>query len=331
MTKIGGALIALALFCAACQKDHDDAHGAATAEDGVNLGTPSGAATTSDARLDSEQNASAQAEDAGSNLNDNVDDAGTEDSTAADESAAVSEVTTATAGAAAPANASQAANAGTGGSASNSSELGCSGACGLGILGATCEQDDDCVTGYACRVAEILTDANGNRQELRACARPCAPDGDQCLAGEKCQTLTGDADQYLCLRIWNVPFALCGASVTSACSGGLECKRIPSDQSYGQCVQPCQLSSSDQTSQCPDDYTCQDLLDDPGVGVCTRTAPRGWPCGTQFGLSCAPEDLCISEGSVARCYQNCTGTFRCDDRGQLCRRLDADTRYCDDL
>jgi len=331
MTKIGGALAALALCCAACHKDHDRAYNDAGVDDGAVWQdpsaagqTPSAGTTASDVTLNPDQAVSAQhttEEEAGSPASVDPGDAGADSGASTDDNTAEDAATSEE-----PAESTD----GDGeevdddNRAPSSEELGCAGPCGLGLQGATCEQDDDCLTGLACRIAEVTTDARGQRQEVRACTHACTPGGNQCAAGEKCQSLNGAADQYACLSVWNVPFTWCGASLTAVCSDDLECRRIPADQSYGICVQPCQLNAP----QCPNGFTCQNVLDESsGRGICIRTAERGWPCGIQLGLSCGAEDLCVSDGTIARCLQNCTETHLC--QSGLCRRLDADTRYCD--
>jgi hypothetical protein len=78
---------------------------------------------------------------------------------------------------------------------------------------------------------------------------------------------------------------------------------------------------------CPTDLMCLDTLMNGTTGICSKRVGRGEKC--DIGLECNTGDICIDDGTVAQCYQDCTMSGSCDD-GKTCVPLTgSDGKICD--
>jgi len=195
---------------------------------------------------------------------------------------------------------------------------------GSGKEGLECDSNADCGSGLSClRADERVTD-------LKVCARPCKAVAD-CETGERCLTVTKDPADSLCWSIEGQALALCGPGHTALCdeSKNLGCLRVEDEDrsiAAGVCLSPCELGKD---SSCSAGFACLDIIDEGETGLCAKTSERGEICDEPKGRFCEPGNLCLSDGSEWRCYQDCSESGSCDDDKECKAFMNEEGGYCE--
>jgi hypothetical protein len=195
---------------------------------------------------------------------------------------------------------------------------------GSGKEGVECTAHADCGSGLSCLKADKLD------SDLKVCARPCRND-DGCEDDERCLAITGEPSEGFCWNTVSKALDLCGPAHTALCDEEkkLGCLRVENDEGSvagGVCLSPCELGKED---ACPDGFSCLDIIDEEDTGLCARTIGRGDVCDEPKGEFCEPGNLCLSDSSAWRCYQDCSESNRCDDNKE-CKELTGDQgAYCE--
>lgn len=195
---------------------------------------------------------------------------------------------------------------------------------GSGKEGVECKAHSECASGLSCLKADQRV------ADLKVCARPC-DDDDGCKDGERCLAITGEPAEAFCWNTEGEPLAACGPGHTALCDEekNLGCLRVEDDKgsvASGVCLAPCVLGKDD---ACSAGFACLDIIDQDDAGLCAKTIARGDVCDEPKGEFCEPGNLCLSDGSVWRCYQDCSEASSCDDDKE-CKELSGDQgAYCE--
>jgi hypothetical protein len=212
------------------------------------------------------------------------------------------------------------AGADAGGSAAGSGAKGT----GTGKEGAECDSHADCGSSLSCLKADERI------EDLKVCARPCRLN-DDCDDGELCRTPTREPTEAFCWNTETEALKPCGAAFTAICdeAKNLGCLLVEDDDgtvSGGVCLEPCTLGQGD---ACSDGFACLDLINQEKAGLCAHTVERGKVCDEPKGEFCEPGNLCLSDGSEWRCYQDCSQSNECAD-DKACKKLQDDQgAYCE--
>ena len=187
-----------------------------------------------------------------------------------------------------------------------------------------CESHADCASALSCLKADQLI------TELKVCARPCREKTD-CEQDERCWSVTGEPSDAFCWNTQGEALEPCGPAHTALCDDdkNLGCLRVENDEGSvagGVCLSPCELGGED---ACSDGFACLDILEQDEAGLCAHTVSRGDVCDEPKGEFCEPGNLCLSDGSEWRCYQDCSQSSSCDDDKE-CKQLSGDQgAYCE--
>ena len=193
---------------------------------------------------------------------------------------------------------------------------------GSGKEGAECKSHADCASSLSCLKADEKD------EDLKVCARSCKEDN-ECEAGERCLSVTREPSEAMCWNTEEEALSLCGPAHTAFCdeTKNLGCLRVEDDNgsiAAGVCLSPCELGKDD---ACADGFECLDILG--GEGLCVRTVSRGDVCDEPKGEFCQAGNLCLSDRSEWRCYQDCSESSSCDDDKE-CKALQGDQgAYCE--
>lgn len=206
---------------------------------------------------------------------------------------------------------------------SKSSAAGSGSGTGSGKEGSECNSDKDCDSDLSC------LNADADVADLKVCARHCSKASD-CDDGELCKSVdNGNPEQALCWKVVGEALKPCGPAFTSVCDDEkkLGCLRVESESGSvagGVCLTPCSMKEKD---TCESGFSCLDIIDDPDMGLCVKTAKRGETCDEPNGKFCEDSNLCLGDEGDWRCYQDCTDSMKCDDDKE-CTKL-GDAAYCE--
>jgi hypothetical protein len=222
---------------------------------------------------------------------------------------------------------SDSADSGTGNTGgSRSSAAGSGKGTGSGKEGVECSSDKDCGSGLSCLKADA------NVEDLKVCARPCQKSSD-CNDDEMCSSVAdrGAPEWAMCWKLADKALDPCGPAFTSMCddSKNLGCLRVESDDNSiagGVCLEPCKLSDKD---ACSEGFSCQDIIDQPDMGLCVKAIKRGDACDEPNGEFCEDGNICLSDGGDWSCYQDCTDSKKCDDDKECKTLKESDGAYCE--
>jgi hypothetical protein len=195
---------------------------------------------------------------------------------------------------------------------------------GSGKEGTSCDGHADCASGLSCLRADE------SNEDIKVCARPCQSASD-CESGERCDTETKSSEDLMCWNTEGEPLQPCGPQFTAKCDMNkqLGCLYFDSGDgpaTGGVCLQPCALNKDD---ACPSGFSCLDIINEAEEGLCVRTVERGEQCDEPKGEFCQPGNLCLSDKTSWRCYQDCSESSECDD-DKMCRELEMDEgAYCE--
>jgi hypothetical protein len=194
---------------------------------------------------------------------------------------------------------------------------------GSGKEGVECDSHDACGSGLSCLKADPRA------PDLKVCARPCTKTS-SCKEGERCWSATGEPQEAFCWNTEDEALKACGPSFTALCdeTKNLGCLRIEEkgSASGGVCLEPCKLKQDD---ACKDGFSCLNIIDQDGSGLCVHTVGRGEVCDEPKGVFCEPGNLCLSDTESWRCYQDCSESKKCDD-DKNCKELQGNQgSYCE--